>query len=247
MKMANDSVTIKGIDPCWLEDYHITLAKALLRRDSTEEEEEEFTLNAEEVLALEGISHMLHMWQEQKYLAAKESIENRDTSENKYATLEELSKEPKPKNNVGKHMGGPDLQLFYECQKKAEEQGLYIEASGDSILFRSLPGGYVVGCFQTMDWVYAVLSDDKAQQNINKTKDALESQDHARILSDEEYVAKAGNICPFCQSADVRVIDQTDMTGTDLISPCKCDSCQKWWSDVYRLAGYDPCDAGEHV
>jgi len=60
-------------------------------------------------------------------------------------------------------------------------------------------------------------------------------------MTDEEYVAKQGVVCPFCRSERIDGGDW-DAMGEHAVQACKCDDCGREWLDQYRLIGYLPTD-----
>ena len=56
-------------------------------------------------------------------------------------------------------------------------------------------------------------------------------------MSQFEYVAHKGNVCPFCGS---RNIESGQYESGDDWTTCTvtCNDCAKEWHDVYKLIGY---------
>jgi len=57
------------------------------------------------------------------------------------------------------------------------------------------------------------------------------------LLTSEEYVAKGGNVCPFCGDTDIEggpvIIDQGKA-----FQKVGCNGCEKDWTDTYTLTGW---------
>jgi len=55
------------------------------------------------------------------------------------------------------------------------------------------------------------------------------------MLSDgvkEDYLLGGGNHCPYCASHDITALI---FNGEDGGQPVRCESCQKEWTDIYKL------------
>jgi len=64
-------------------------------------------------------------------------------------------------------------------------------------------------------------------------------------LTNKEYCATGGNECPFCGSENLGGQDFYHGSGIiwqDII----CRSCDKEWTDVYKLSGYEAGAAKIH-
>ena len=57
-------------------------------------------------------------------------------------------------------------------------------------------------------------------------------------LTEEEFVEKAGNTCPYCHSSDLVGQISPDFDGAWMSMETSCGDCNKQWYDVYRLVGY---------
>ena len=57
-------------------------------------------------------------------------------------------------------------------------------------------------------------------------------------LSEEEYVAKEGGICPWCESKDI-CGGAAEFDGDYCWLNVVCDACNKEWTDLYSLVGYE--------
>lgn len=61
------------------------------------------------------------------------------------------------------------------------------------------------------------------------------------MLTDKEYVDRSGIICPYCNSIEVKsgCLDINGKTVTDNII---CLDCNKEWTDIYTLIGFEVVD-----
>lgn len=60
-----------------------------------------------------------------------------------------------------------------------------------------------------------------------------------KMMSDAEYVACAGNLCPFCRSSDIESQGKPEVDeGGSAGQRVKCNTCDREWSDEYRLVGW---------
>lgn len=57
------------------------------------------------------------------------------------------------------------------------------------------------------------------------------------VMNNEEYVAKAGNVCPACGSDDIEG-GSIDVEGKIAKQEVSCNNCDAEWSDNYMLCGY---------
>ena len=58
-----------------------------------------------------------------------------------------------------------------------------------------------------------------------------------RPLTDEEYVERGGNSCPYCRRGDVAG-SSFEFEGGSLYQEVSCNFCHKDWVDAYKLTGY---------
>lgn len=56
-------------------------------------------------------------------------------------------------------------------------------------------------------------------------------------MTNEEYVAKGGNACPFCGSGHLEG-DAIQSEGAKAWQEITCNGCGKVWQDVYQLTGW---------
>jgi len=65
-------------------------------------------------------------------------------------------------------------------------------------------------------------------------------------LTDSEYVARGGSVCPVCKSDNVSGGPLESDGGGSAYASCVCEACGAEWTDYYRLIGYsdlvDPSD-----
>lgn len=57
------------------------------------------------------------------------------------------------------------------------------------------------------------------------------------IATNEQYVAKGGMCCPFCQACEVSA-GRLKVDGPTITQVVECAVCQRDWVDVYTLTGY---------
>ena len=58
------------------------------------------------------------------------------------------------------------------------------------------------------------------------------------MLSQKEYAAKGGLVCPHCGSKDL-VGHQVDLDVNGVFQEVTCQACGAMWTDVYKLTGFD--------
>ena len=63
-------------------------------------------------------------------------------------------------------------------------------------------------------------------------------------LTDEEYVAVAGNKCPYCGSTDIQGYE-SNFEGRYTRQEVSCYHCTQSWADIYELVGFTPIEEGE--
>jgi transposase-like protein len=56
-------------------------------------------------------------------------------------------------------------------------------------------------------------------------------------LTDEQYVKKGGNCCPFCRSTNIEG-EGVDVNEGGASQECTCQDCNASWYDHYDLKGY---------
>lgn len=59
-----------------------------------------------------------------------------------------------------------------------------------------------------------------------------------QAMTDEQYLAKGGNVCPFCGSEEISGEGSVQVDSNEAWQTIVCRSCDKEWMDVYRLIGY---------
>jgi len=57
--------------------------------------------------------------------------------------------------------------------------------------------------------------------------------------SQAEYVAHGGSECPHCHGEDVDYDGNVRLYGDKCHHDCKCLTCQKTWTEIYTLTGYE--------
>lgn len=57
-------------------------------------------------------------------------------------------------------------------------------------------------------------------------------------LSKKEYVRRFGSVCPYCESNDVN--GRSLQRGGDMAwADAWCDSCEREWTDLFKLVGFE--------
>lgn len=59
-------------------------------------------------------------------------------------------------------------------------------------------------------------------------------------MTEEEYVAKGGGVCPFCSSDHIEGLGTEDFQGNQAFFRVICRDCDAKWDDVYTLTGLNP-------
>lgn len=60
----------------------------------------------------------------------------------------------------------------------------------------------------------------------------------SKVLTEKEYVAKDGNVCPVCQSKNI--LTNRLSTAQDYASRLiECSDCGSYWEDFYQLTRYE--------
>lgn len=59
-------------------------------------------------------------------------------------------------------------------------------------------------------------------------------------MTNEEYVACAGQVCPFCGDHDIEG-GSIDIEGREACQTVKCSACEKEWLDIYTLTRLVEC------
>ncbi|MDT0498597.1 hypothetical protein RM530_14700 [Algiphilus sp. W345] len=59
-----------------------------------------------------------------------------------------------------------------------------------------------------------------------------------RPLSDHQYIRSKGLRCPFCRARDVEGQAGLDIDAGVAPQEVRCNACQRFWTDIYLLAGY---------
>jgi len=60
---------------------------------------------------------------------------------------------------------------------------------------------------------------------------------HGDPMTDAEYVAEGGSLCPYCRSNQI-IAGDSDSDGTAYEMEIHCNACDKDWFDHYKLMGY---------
>jgi len=57
-------------------------------------------------------------------------------------------------------------------------------------------------------------------------------------LSEQEYVQRIGQVCPVCESSDIKTRGAVDTDSDYGWQRIECSNCSAEWDDVYKLIGY---------
>lgn len=57
-------------------------------------------------------------------------------------------------------------------------------------------------------------------------------------LTNEQYLAKDGCVCPHCQSANITSSADVRFEGTVIFQPVQCHDCGEKWQDQFNLTGW---------
>ncbi len=60
----------------------------------------------------------------------------------------------------------------------------------------------------------------------------------AQLMSNEQYVAKAGRRCPKCRSVKLDA-DTLEQDGTKAYQNIDCRGCGAFWTDQFELVGFN--------
>ena len=58
------------------------------------------------------------------------------------------------------------------------------------------------------------------------------------MLTNEEYIAKGGNVCPKCESKKTETASHSDVDAEYAYFVISCDGCDFVWEDQYKLIGF---------
>lgn len=59
------------------------------------------------------------------------------------------------------------------------------------------------------------------------------------MMTNQEYLAANGNLCPHCRSHDINADGAFDADSDYAARAVECNSCQRRWTDTYRLVGWE--------
>ena len=62
------------------------------------------------------------------------------------------------------------------------------------------------------------------------------------LLSEKEYVASGGCVCPSCGSKDIEAMGHAQIMGNFGYQPVRCNVCPFEWADNLELVGYELAD-----
>ena len=64
-------------------------------------------------------------------------------------------------------------------------------------------------------------------------------------MTNQEYIDKDGQYCPFCESSNIQITSELNEGIIKIWQSCKCNECNKQWNDVYMLVKYEEIKDGE--
>ena len=65
-----------------------------------------------------------------------------------------------------------------------------------------------------------------------------------KILTDKEYLAKSGTICPVCKGDNIEG-SSIEVSCNYAFQEITCNDCYSSWVDHYELMGYDELTIGD--
>ena len=123
-----------------------------------------------------------------------------------------------------------------ESMDEAEQWKVDLLAKGAThVEIKPDAGRSIVSVIITLDRIRAneILGYDVGEEEWLDTEDG----ETGKPLSDAEYVAKGGGVCPKCGSDQVER-DAVDVDGPSASQKVWCLNCDAEWRDVYQLSGY---------
>ena len=60
------------------------------------------------------------------------------------------------------------------------------------------------------------------------------------MMTDEEYIASEGQLCPFCDSNNIYILENTIVSESDnrIVQQVECPDCNNVWEEKYDLTGF---------
>ena len=58
------------------------------------------------------------------------------------------------------------------------------------------------------------------------------------MMTQEEYINKAGQLCPVCKSPAIKTMGEVDTDDDYAWQRIQCSNCSNQWDDTYKLVGY---------
>lgn len=68
--------------------------------------------------------------------------------------------------------------------------------------------------------------------------DEADASSPRKPMSERQYVRSKGLRCPFCRACDVEGLAGLDIDAGTASQEVRCNACQRFWTDFYRLSGY---------
>lgn len=89
--------------------------------------------------------------------------------------------------------------------------------------------------------------DAEAHANGLKPRSAKPWAPAAGPMTDEQYLAVHGCLCPSCGDSDGISGGSIQIDGGSASQTVVCNACGGSWTDLYKLSGYTDLDAPSHV
>jgi len=96
-------------------------------------------------------------------------------------------------------------------------------------------------CFQPNSWWLddSTLDEfDFIGPIVNPFSEEVVENTDAETLSNSEYLAKEGNVCPFCRCSEVESNGTVEVDGSIAWQKVTCTECDESWQDNYNLVGF---------
>lgn len=74
----------------------------------------------------------------------------------------------------------------------------------------------------------------------------IEEYEKQKPITQAEYRKNSGCICPVCRGKDVTG-ESPEVDGSAIWANVSCEDCGAYWTDYYKLAGYDNLEKGNNV
>lgn len=161
-------------------------------------------------------------------LASQNMLDEADCEDNQNL-IKEVHKQEKAVNKVLDFIK-TDPNLTMDNNKKNSSTDV-----GKKVYWRDLDGEFSSGWYTITDITGEIITLK------NDTGSTIEALPHeiSYPLSDEEYVNKSGNVCPFCLNENIEAEKYAQIDGASASQEVICNDCGEEWVDVYELKGYE--------